>query len=289
MKNRLAHLIQLGLAIVVMCTSGALGRYIDLPPPVIIWFRCVLGALALYVVLKWSKRSAFLGWGRHFRIVLISGLFLGVHWITYFYALHWSTVAIGMLSLFTYPLMTTLLEPIILKTPFERSNLLLALVALVGVAFLVPELSFSNEYTLGVSMGLVSALFYSLRNILLKKNISEHSGITLMYYQLVVLSLLLWPVIFIFDLTWSDELFADWEAILMLGLFTTALGHTLFVLSFRHFTISTVSIMSSFTPLMGTAVGYILLDEVPAGKTMIGGGLICLTVLYESIRSVRKS
>lgn len=287
MNNHLINLLQLGLAIVIMSSSGALGRYIELPPPVIIWVRCAIGSLALFIFLKIVRLDLRIGSQRHFWIILSSSLLLGAHWISYFYSLKLSNVAIGMLSLFTYPVITALLEPLILKTRFQRMSLLLGVLALIGVAFLVPELTVENDYTLGILVGIFSAVCYSVRNILLKKRVSDQSGITLMFYQLLIITLVLWPVLFMFDFKPANFI-TNWEALLILGLFTTATGHTLFVLSFKHFTISTVSVISSLTPLLGTLLGFLFLGEVPAGRTYIGGLLIFLTVIAESIRSVRE-
>lgn len=176
-----------------------------------------------------------------------------------------------------------------LKTRFQYTHLLLAIIAFTGVAFLVPELNLENDYTLGIVMGIVSALFYSIRNILLKKSVGDHSGITLMFYQLLIISLVLWPVLLFFEFDTQQDIIGHWKTLLILGLFTTALGHTLFVLSFKHFSISTVSIISSLTPLLGTLLGYIFLNEVPTGRTYIGGSLIFFTVVAESINTTRKN
>lgn len=287
MNQNLSHFLQLGLAIAIMSSSGTLGRYIELPPPVTIWLRCLLGAGALYAVLKIWKID-FRIWKGNFWLLFASSAFLGLHWVTYFYALQLSSVAVGMLSLFTYPVITALLEPVMLKTHLKPGVLVLAIIAFVGVAFLVPELTLDNGYTMGIIFGILSAIFYSVRNIMLKKRIAEHSGIALMFYQLLIVTILLWPVLFIYDFQWVPGVFGHWKALLVLGLFTTAAGHTLFVLSFRHFTISTVSIISSITPLLGSFLGFIFLDEVPAGRTIIGGLLIFLTVIVESIRSARE-
>lgn len=287
MNKNISHFIQLGLAIVVMSTSGTLGRLIDLPPPVTIWLRCVIGALALFIFIKIKDINLNI-WKGNFWLLFSSSIFLGLHWVTYFFSLQMTTVAIGMLSLFTYPVITALLEPFMLRTRLMPGSLVLGLFAFFGVALLVPELSFQNEYTLGIAIGVISAVVYSIRNILLKKKVGEHSGIAIMFYQLVIVTVFLLPVLFIYDFSWSAEVLPKWKAILVLALFTTATGHTLFVLSFRHFTISTVSIISAITPLLGSALGFIILDEIPAGKTFIGGLLIFITVVAESIRSAKQ-
>ena len=43
----LRHIIELNFALLFISTSGVLGRYIDLAPPVTIWTRCILGAIIL--------------------------------------------------------------------------------------------------------------------------------------------------------------------------------------------------------------------------------------------------
>ncbi|MEQ6118488.1 DMT family transporter [Reichenbachiella sp. MALMAid0571] len=287
MNKNIHHLTQLGLAILIMSSSGTLGSYISLPPPLTIWIRCFLGVMALWLFLKWTKQSTFIGWGKDFQLLAVSSIFLGLHWVSYFYALSASGVAVGMLSLFTYPVITSLLEPFMLKTKFKIWDMALAFVAFSGIFFLIPEYSLDNSTTVGAVVGMFSAFFYSIRNILLKKNISEHSGSTLMYYQLLIISILLCPVVFLTDFNLTASILSkQWHALLILGLFTTTIGHTLFVMSFKHFTITAVSIISNLTPLFGIILGYLFLNEVPNERVLIGGGIIMFSVMAESIRAI---
>lgn len=284
-----SHFPQLILAIVVMSTSGVLARAMDVSPELAIWVRCVIAGLALGVVLKFLKHPLWIKEPKARMIVLYSAILFGLHWVTYFYALHYSSVAIGMLSLFTYPVFTAILEPIIVKSKPKLIDIGLSFVAFFGVFFLVPDFDLTNDVTLGVVIGVVSAIAYSLRNILLKLHVQNHSGITLMFMQVVGLSVLLSPVFLLGDITLQlDMIIVDWWKLLTLGLFTTALGHTLFVVSFKNFSITVISILSTLTPLIGIGLGYLFLDELPQGNVWIGGCLISVAVLVESIKSVKK-
>jgi drug/metabolite transporter (DMT)-like permease len=73
--------------------------------------------------------------------------------------------------------------------------------------------------------------------------------------------------------------------IFILGVVTTALGHTLFLNSFKHFTIGTASIISSIQPIFGILIAMVFLGEIPHYKSLIGGSIILLTVIIESLRS----
>ena len=285
MKNQhLKNILEVNIAVVFISTSGVLGRSILLPPEITIWWRCLFAAffIGLYC---WYKKYDFRIKSRKdaFSLVL-SGLLFGGHWITYFYALHLSNVAIGMLSLFTYPVITALLEPLFFKIKFNKNQLILSGLVLLGIYFLTPEINFENDDTKGVMMGVISAVFYALRNILTKRNLSHYKASKVMFYQMMIITVLLWPVIINVDFPDLNQ----WTNIIILALLTTAIGHTLFVNSFKHFNISTVSIISSMSPIYGILFGMLFLQEIPALTTVFGGALILTTVVIESFRSNKK-
>lgn len=283
-KPQIAQLIELNIALLLISTSGVLGRYIEMFPPVTIWWRCFLAAI--FLGLFCWKQKIFLGihTKRDVLPIALAGVLLGVHWVTYFFSLQYSTVAIGMLSLFTFPVMTAFLEPLLLKTKFKPTHIILAVMVMIGIYLLAPNFDLENHYTLGILFGLVSAFCYALRNILLKKRTQTYSGSALMFYQLIVITLLLFPTL-LFNA--EKDFLAQWPANVTLALFTTAVGHTLFVMSLKHFSVSTVSIISSAQPIYGIILGIIFLNEVPGLNTILGGGLILATVVIESVRSFR--
>ncbi|MEP3371263.1 MAG: DMT family transporter [Maribacter dokdonensis] len=280
-NNHFQHLLEINLAMLFISTSGALGRCVQLPVPVAIGARAILAFIALFLYCKWK------GFGlkidkKDTGVILLSGLLMGTHWIAYFYALKLSNVAIGMLSIFTYPVITALLEPVLLKTKFQLVHILLAVLVLTGMYFLSPTLNFEDSYTIAIGFGVFSALAYALRNILLKKKVSKYNGSMLMTYQTAIVGVLLFP--FLFTVT-SEAIVAQWHVLVALAILTTAIGHTLFLMTFKHFNITTVSILSSIQPVYGIIIGAIFLSEIPRGTTIIGGILILSSVVIESIRS----
>ena len=283
-KQYLKNLVQLNFAVLIISTSGTLGRYIELSVPVIIFLRAFIGGSFLYIFCKWKKLSFKIN-AKDYNTIFFSGVLMGMHWITYFISLKLSSVAIGMLSVFTYPIITSFLEPIMLKSKFKKSNLLLGLMVLIGIYFLAPEISMKNDQFIAVGFGVFSALCYSIRNIYMKAKSSEYEGSILMVYQLIIVSVLLSPVFYFYDV---NGLGVSLPAILILALLTTAIGHTLFVYSFRNFSISAASIISGVQPIYGIIIGMIVLGEYPGVRTIIGGSVILGTVLIESIRSFKE-
>lgn len=253
-----------------------------MPPPVTIWFRCVFAVIILGAYCWHQKIDLKIYGKRDFKSILLSSLLFGAHWITYFYALQLSNVAIGMLSLFTYPVITALLEPLFFKTTLNKMHILLGIIALVGIYFLAPEFNLESNVTKGVLFGLLSSVFYAIRNIMMKQKIAQYPGSMLIFYQMVFVSIVLWPVLFLFKFQPTS---GDWMAIFTLAFLTTAVGHTLFVRSFKNFSIGAASIISSVQPVYGVLLGLFFLNEIPSENTLIGGFLILTTVVIESVHS----
>ena len=279
----LNHLLLLNLAMLMVSTSGVLGRSIPLWAPVAIAYRALLAAVLLFIFLRIKKINLFIA-KKDRKMILLGGFLMGLHWVFYFQALQLSTVAIGMLTIYTHPTLTSILEPIIMKKPFQKIHLFLGFLVLVGIAFLVPELNFENQYTQAIGFGLVSALAYSLRNILMKKQVKNYHGSLLMWYQMVIIAVALIPLYFMA----TPEVVAEaFPYLLALALVTTAVGHTLYLMSFKYFNVTTASILGSVQPIYGILMGIFFLGEIPRWGTFIGGAMILTAVITESLRSLR--
>lgn len=286
MKNQHNNqLLLLTVATLLLSTSGSLGRFISMPTEVIIWWRCALACLFLFIYCKYKKFNIKIQSKKDFYTLIFSTFFLGAHWITYFYALKLSSVALGMLSLFTFPIITALIEPFFTKKKLIPIHIVLALMILIGIYILAPEFNFKSNQVKGILFGLLSAVCYAIRNLMLKKTVSKYNGTSLMMYQTFFLTILLLPILFIKD---SSNITTQYPYVILLALVTTAIGHSLFVSSFKHFSVSTASIVASTQPVFGIIIAYFFLNEIPTINTYIGGSLIIATVVIESIRSRKK-
>jgi len=286
MKNQHNNqLLLLTFATLLISTSGTLGRFISMPTEIIIWWRCTLGGILLFTFCKIKKVNLKIDSKKDVYIILLSAVFLGIHWITYFYALKLSNVALGMLSLFSFPVITALLEPFFTKTKLNPIHIALGLLVLIGIYMLAPSFDFQSSQFKGILFGLFSAVFYALRNLMLKKQALKYHGTSLMMYQTIFLAILLLPFMFFMD---GSNITTQYPYVIVLALVTTAIGHSLFIGSLKHFSVSTASIIGSAQPIFGIIIAFFLLNEIPTLNTFIGGALIIATVIIESVRSRKK-
>ncbi len=283
MKNQhVRQLLELSLATLFISTSGVLGRFIAMPPPVTVWWRAALAMVILYGYCKYKKIDLRINSRKDTSNFILSSLLLGAHWVTYFYALKLSNVALGVLSLYTFPIITALLEPLFAKTRLNPVHILLGSLVLLGIYILVPELNFENTHVKGILIGLLSALFYALRTLIIKRHTQNYNGTMLMLYQLVIVSIILAPFLFFMDMS---SIQTQFPYVILLALLTTAIGHTLFIRSLKYFSASTACIISSMQPIYAIILAYFFLREIPTWNTFFGGLLILTTVIVESVRS----
>ncbi len=250
MKNQpagfLRHVLLLNLAMFCIATSGPLGRAVAMKPILVIFWRAGLAFIVFTLILQFQDALKQRIPSKDRWFMLGGGVLIAVHWVTYFVALQLSSVAIGMLSLFTYPVITAILEPIILKTRFQWAQLLLGARTILVIYFLAPSFDIHDQQFQALGWGLISAFTYALRNILMKPLVQNYSGTQIMRYHMLAVFLVLAPACAYYGI---GDITRQWPFILTLALITTALGHTLFLQSFRHFSITTASIFSAVQPI----------------------------------------
>jgi len=286
-KLRVRSLVELNFAVVLFAITGLFAKIVPLPVPSVIFGRSAVAALALLaysLVMRTPIRPVRRG---DLAVLLGLGVLLAVHWVTYFQAIRVSTVAVGIISLHVYPIITVLAEPIAEGKRIRLPDVLLALVVLAGILILVGEFSITNTTSQGVLWGTVSAVAFTGRNLVIRRFIQRYSGATLMLYQTAASAIVLLPFI-VFTGGMGDAI-DEWPTFLLLGTVFTAFTQSLYAGSLKRLSAKTVSIVATLLPLHAAILAAIFLGEIPTLRTVIGGVVVLGAVLVETIRAAGKS
>mgnify|MGYP003638295927 FL=1 len=279
-------LVELHLAVLLFGGTALFSKLIPLSALNITFLRCIIAAIVLAAMIKATKRPLRLQRQQDYWAALALGTLVCLHWVTYFAAMQLSSVAIGMIAFFTYPVMTVLIEPLINKTQLKPVDVISAIAVLAGVIMLIPEANLNNDTTLGIIVGIISAALFTSRNLLHKRVFSQYSGPHAMFYQTLITLILLSP--------WQDVAAqhisqTTWGLILLLGIVFTALPHALFTTALRFLSAKTVGLVSCLQPFYGAVLALLILDEQLTTRTLIGGTIIVATALFETQQSHQKS
>lgn len=279
-------LIELNIAVLLWAGTALFAKWIALPAFQITGLRSIVAATALYVVLRSQGQSLRTASRRDFWMLMAGGVALGTHWVTYFQSIQVSTVAVGILSLHTYPVMTALVEPMLFRERLHWLDVALAMVVLIGVAVLVPEFSLDSPVTQGVLLGVLSAACFTVRNILSRHAVAVYGGGRVTFYQLIAAAMALLPVTVFAGEPLSVH--AGWQ-VLILGVVFTALPHTLYTNCLVHLRARSVGIIATLLPVYGSVTAAILLGEIPSARTIGGGAIILSAVAAETVRVLTRS
>ena len=272
------------LAIFLLALTGLFAKLIPLDAISIIQLRGVVATVGLVLFSFSRKRSLRLDGTRTYLGVYALGLLLGVHWVTFFHAMQISSVAVGMLAMFSFPMITIFLEPLFTGQGWKTSDILAGVMMFVGLSIMVIEgqVNSSGSITFGVLWGVLSAVLFSLRTLFQKYHFNQVSSDSLMFHQVVAVAMMLaWFV----DYPRVHSLAGvDFLKIVLLGVFSTAAAHTLLVYSLKQLPAKSVALISCLQPVIAALLAWYVIHEVPGPSILLGGAMVLSVAAYESIQ-----
>jgi len=281
MTQKRHGLIEIHFAVLLFGLAGLFGKFLLLPPLVIVFGRTFFAALTLSAILFYSKTQIRTKSIQDFTILILLGIILAIHWITFFHAIQISTVAVGLLTFSTFPVFVTFLEPYFFKEKLRRFDMLTAASVLLGLILVIPSLDFQHNITQGAFWGTISGFTFAVLSILNRKYVSTYPSMVIVWYQNWIATLILFPFLFFKDLSLQPT---DVLLLAILGIFCTALAHVLFIKSLVHIKTQLASITACLEPVYGIIFAFILLGEIPALRTIIGGCIILGTIAIASMK-----
>ena len=281
----LPPLLALHLAVLLFGGAGLFGKWIELPPTLIVLGRVVFASIVLAGVVALRRRDP--APDRVHRTtdrspVLLRpalGLLLAVHWVTFFQAVQVSTVAVALLTFATFPVFTAVLEPFLPGERFDPVALGASAVALAGIALVVPSTDLSHPTTQGALWGVASGFTFALLSLANRGLVRRWGAVRLALRQDLWAAFFLLP----FLLTSSRAPTAtEWALLVVLGTVFTAGAHALFIHGLSGVRAGRASVIASLEPVYGVVLAAALLGERPGARVMVGGVVVLLAAWWVS-------
>ena len=188
--TRTATLIALHAAVLLFGLSGLFGKWLDLPPVLIVLGRTAVAAAALAAVRAFQRGPRL-----PFEPRLIgNGVLLALHWFAFFEAIRIASVAIGLLGYASFPLFVLVLERMLLGRRWSRREAATAVLVTGGLVLLVPELSVDNPVVQGLAWGLVCGFTFALLAVVNRSWSAGRPAIDIAFWQNFWAALALLPL-----------------------------------------------------------------------------------------------
>jgi len=282
--DRKRSLAEIHAATLLFGLAGLFGKWLLLSPFIIVLGRVLFASTTLLLLFLISGQSLRISPRRDHGLLFLLGLILAVHWVAFFRSIQISTVAVGLLSYSSFPVFTAFLEPLFFRERIRASSLFYALLCMAGVFLIIPRFDLEEAVYRGVLWGLLAGLTFSVLTILNRKLSLKFSSLVITFYQDVWATFFLLPFFFLLRPTLRGR-----EVILLavLGVFCTALSHSLFIKGMRRVKAQAASVISSLEPVYGIILALVLLQEVPRLRTVLGGVVILAAAVAVTLKGER--
>ena len=284
MQHSREGLLSVHAAVLIFSFTALFSKLVSLPALEITFYRSVFACLAIAAYMAYKKQSYQLSSKRDYLIVTMLGVLMALHWVTYFHAMQVYTLAVGVISLYTYPLITVFLEPLFNVENPHVADIISSIAVLFGIYLIGPEFSMDNFTMVGVLFGVFSALMMALRNIMQRRYFSAYKASQSLFYQTLVVMLVL--VVFI-DTDVSNIEASQWWLLLLLGIVFTALPHTLFAHGLLHLKAKTASLIACVQVVYAAIFAAVILGEWLSWNVAAGGLIVVSAAMYESLPKKR--
>ncbi|HTS45992.1 MAG TPA: DMT family transporter [Puia sp.] len=283
--------IQLHAAVFLAGFTGVLGKLISLNEMSLVWYRLLITALTLWILLIFQNKRQRIS---RIDILKITGVgaIAALHWVSFYGSIKMANVSVALLCFSSIGFFTALLEPLIFHHKMDRIELVLGLLVIAGVYLIF---RFDPGYKAGVIVGLISALLGSLFPILNRKLLGRISVQTLTLYQLsggfVFLTLLLPISLRLFPPASFIPQPVDWIWLIILSWLCTVVAFTLSMNALKKISAFTVNLTFNLEPVYGIALAFLIFreDRYLNKGFYVGMGLIVLSIVLQMIRIFRPS
>ena len=283
-------LIQLNTAVFLWGFTGVLGKVIQLSETWLVWYRLLITAISLWLLYAFQKKIPRLPIRSILYIGLI-GTIQALHWVCFYGSIKYSNVTISLTCLSTSALISSFLEPIVLKKRFDPIEILLGMFAIAGIAIIYNT---HLQFSLGIIIGLLSALLTVIVSVMNKKMIDTYEPESITLYQLtggfLGLTLIMPLYNFLFNIPAAAPAVMDWVWLIILSWICTIFTFFLYIRSLKSVSAFTMNLTLTLEPVYGIILAFLIFqeNEMFSNWFYLGFALIVISVAFHTWRIVRK-
>lgn len=294
-KHLLPPPLVLAVGILAVSVSAILIRFAqgDAPSLVIAAGRTTIASLLLLPFCLGWRRAELRRMSRtEWRLALLAGALLGVHFASWISSLAYTTVASSTVLVTTSPLWVGIASPFLLKEKLSRSLVAGIALALVGSAIIAlwdvgGGGNGGSRPLLGNFLALVGAWMAAIY-LIIGRRLRAHLSLltyTTVVYGTAALFLLAAVILSGYPLIGYEP--RTLALFLLMALGPQLLGHSSFNWALAFLPASYVAVTLVSEPIGSSLLAYLFFQEKPGTGVWIGGSLIILGLLVASLRPSR--
>ena len=295
-NDKLRSYLHFHLIVLIWGFTAILGALISLDAVPLVWYRMLMASFFIFIWIKWRKKKLKLG-GKRVWVMLIAGVVIALHWLTFFGAIKVSNVSITLALLSTGAFFTSIMEPIFYKRKVIWYEIVFGLIVIAGLYIIFQV---ETEYITGIIIALISAFLSAVFTLINGKLAIKEDASVISFYELLTgtAAITLYLVVLsffgsdsggfsaeFFDVSWED-----WGYLFVLASICTAYAFIASVAVMRHLSPYTIMLTINLEPVYGILLAFWIFgsEEKMAAGFYYGSAIIISTVILNGILKTRR-
>ena len=286
--NKSKSLLHFHFIVFIFGFTAILGSLISVNSYQIVWFRVLIAALTIIVVIKILKKSIQISLSQ-LLILVFCGFLISLHWVFFFKAIKVSNVSVTLSILSLGAFITSFLEPFFYKKKIVKYEVVFGIIVAAGTIIVFKT---QLHYLEGIIYALIAILFSVFFTLINGKIINYLPSLTISFYELSS-GFLIISFILLLRGDFSNELIKitkdDLLWLLILGTICTAYAFVISVDVMKHLSPYTIMISINMEPIYGMLLAYLLLgdNEKMSSLFYVGFFLIFFSVIMNGYLKLR--
>lgn len=279
--SKYKYLILLHLIVFIFGFTGILGELITLPAVNLVFFRCLIAMVVIFLFALFSKPIKRFDTKTSLKMLGI-GVLTAIHWILFFASIKLSTVSVAVSIMASTALWVALFEPLVTKRKILATEIVLGVMVIIGLMIIF---SFETKYVLGLSVALISAMFAAVFSTLNAQMVKRIDSVNLGFYEMssatiVVGAYLLLKGDMSFDISSNDILW-----LLVLGIVATAFAFVISIEVMKELSPFTVGLTINLEPIYTIILALIIFgsDEKMTWGFYVGTAILILAIFLDTL------
>ncbi|MFB5285234.1 DMT family transporter [Peribacillus sp. Hz7] len=281
------------VGVITVSFSAILVKLASAPSGIIAFYRLLFTVLLLlpFFLIKHVHEMKLMI-RKDFFLTMAAGIFLAFHFILWFESLNYTTVASSTVLVTLQPIFAFAGAFFFFKERFSVKVLISGAIAIIGSVIISwGDFRISGWALFGDLLALIAcalATSYLLVGQDVRKRISSTTYTFIVYLFSTI-------VLFIYVIVAQQPLrgypVSDWMYFILLAIFPTLLGHSLFNWAIKWLSTTTISMAILLEPVGATILAYFLFGEKVIWTQLLGGAVICyglIMFLYEERKQYKK-
>jgi drug/metabolite transporter (DMT)-like permease len=266
-------------------------KLMTIPAVEMVLYRTLLAALGMAIVILIARGNFRVAPADAIRL-LLTGLIVGIHWLTFFGSGQVSNPSTSLVGFATCSLWAALLEPYFKGKKIHALEFGLGVLVMAGLALIT---SFQFHYHLGLLLGVLSGLTAAIFTLINARLVARVPSLTITFYEMI--GAFVCVVIFLpyykANLAVNQSLqlaptLTDWLLIAVLALACSVYAYTVMINLTRKLSVFFLQLTLNLEPVYGILMALAIFGQQEVmGWNFYAGTLIILSavLLYPTLKA----